>query len=188
MGKLPGGGLKTGAHHLYLAQAGLALLTAAALFSPGKTGTEPGGRSWKRLTSWVFALALVLLLCHQTFGFSGYFQSADRFYRAVLERNPAYSGAWQNYGWFKLYLENKPDEAEQILLDGLEVVGAKEDFPGERKLTWNLLHLYLGAERFDEAETLLQCTAEKWIEDPVGNHYFWSLVQRLEENKETPSL
>ena len=188
MGKLPGGGLKTGAHHLYLAQAGLALLVGAALFSSDRKVPEPGRRSWKRLTAWFLALALVLLLCHQTFRFSGYFQSADRFYRAVLERNPAYSGAWQNYGWYKLYLENKPAEAERILLDGLEVVGSKEDFRGERKLTWNLLHLYLGEERFDEAETLLQCTAEKWMEDPLGNHYFWTLVQRLEDRDEGASL
>jgi len=187
MGKLPGGGLKTGAHHLYLAQAGLALLAAAALFSSDRKVPEPGRRSWKRLISRFLALALVLLLCYQTFRFSGYFQNADCFYRAVLERNPAYSGAWQNYGWYKLYLENKPDEAERILLDGLEVVGSKEDFRGERKLTWNLLHLYLGEERFDEAETLLQCTAEKWMEDPVGNHYFWTLVQRLEDKDEAAS-
>jgi hypothetical protein len=106
----------------------------------------------------------------------------------VLERNPAYSGAWQNYGWYKLYLMGKPDEAERILLDGLEVVDCREDFGGERKLTWNLLHLYLGEGRFDEAETLLQCMAEKWIGDPVGNHYFWTIVQRLEETNEAESL
>jgi hypothetical protein len=188
MGKLPGGGLKTGAHHLYLAQAGLALLAGAALFSSDRKVPEPGRHSGRRSISWLFALVLVLLLCHQTFRFSGYFQSADRFYRAVLERNPAYAGAWQNYGWYKLYLENKSDEAERILLDGLEVVGSKEDFRGGRKLTWNLLHLYLGAGRFDEAATLLQCTAETWLVDPVGNRYFWTMIQRLEENDEAPSL
>jgi hypothetical protein len=188
MGKLPGGGLKTGAHHLYLAQAGLALLAGAALFSSGRRVPEAAKRSWKRLLSWFLALALVLLLCHQTFRFSGYFRGADRFYQAVLERNPAYSGAWQNYGWYKLYLEGKPDEAERILLDGLEVVVSREDFPGERKLTWNLLHLYLAEGRFDEAQTLLQCRSEKWIEDPVGNHYFWTLVQGLERKDEDASL
>ena len=188
MGKLPGGGLKTGAHHLYLAQAGLALLAGAALFSSGRRVPEAGKRSWKRFLSWFLALALVLLLCHQTFRFSGYFRGADRFYQAVLERNPAYSGAWQNYGWYKLYMEGKPDEAERILLDGLEVVVSREDFEGERKLTWNLLHLYLAEGRFDEAQTLLQCTAEKWMEDPVGNHYFWTLVQGLEQKDEDASL
>ena len=34
---------------------------------------------------------------------------------------------------------------------------------------------------------VLQCTAEKWIVDPVGNHYFWTLVQRLEERNEAAS-
>jgi hypothetical protein len=188
MGKLPGGGLKTGAHHLYLAQAGLALLVGAAIFSSERTAPQAGGPSWKRPASWFLALALVLLLCSQTFRFSGHFRSADRFYQAVLERNPAYSGAWQNYGWYKLYMEGKPNEAERILLDGLEVVVSREDFRGERKLTWNLLHLYLAEARFEEAQTLLQCTAEKWMEDPVGNHYFWTLVMQLEDKDEDTSL
>jgi hypothetical protein len=178
MGKLPGGGLKTGAHHLYLPQAGLALLVASALFLPGGKGA---GRN--RLFSWFLTAVLVLLLCHQTICFAGAYQSADRFYRGVLERNPVYAGAWQNYAWYKLYVENKPDNAERILLEGLEVMAAEEDSKGEKKLVWNLLHLYLQTKRVDEAATLLQCTSEEWLLDPGGNHYYWTLVRRMMESE-----
>ncbi len=181
MGRLPGGGLKTGAHHLYLPQAGLVLLAASALFAPGGKVAGPGGTGRNRLISWSLTAILVLLLCHQTIRFAGAYQSADRFYRGVLERNPVYSGAWQNYAWYKLYLKNEPDDAERILLEGLEVMVSEEDSRGERKLVWNLLHLYLRTKRVDEAATLLRCMEEEWLQDPVGNRYYWTLVRRLEE-------
>ena len=176
--------MKAGAHHLYFAQAGLALLSASVLFLTGGEGSCRWGHAPKRLISWLLTAIIVSLLSHQTFRFSGYYQNADRFYRGVLERNPVYAAAWQNYGRYKLYVENNPDDAEEILLDGLEEIVAEEDSRGERKLVWNLLHLYLENERYEEAETLLQCIEERWIEDPEGNHYWWTLVQRLEERGE----
>jgi hypothetical protein len=184
VGRMPGGGLKAGAHHLYLAQAGLALLVGSVMFRPDGKGLDRRMHARRRLISGLLFTILVLFLCHQTFQFSGHYQNADRFYRGVLERNPVYAAAWQNYAWYKLYVENKPDDAEEVLLDGLEVVVAEEDRLGQRKLVWNLLHLYLEHDRCEEAETLLQCIRDKWIEDPVGNHYLWTLVQRLEERKE----
>jgi hypothetical protein len=184
MGKLPGGGLKTGAHHLYLAQAGLALLVGSVLFLPEARREDPGKGTGKRLVSWFLTALLVVVLSCQTLRFVGYFRSADRFYQGVLERNPVYSGAWQNYGWYKLYMENKPDDAERILLDGLAVMVSEGDNHGQRKLVWNLLHLYLGHQRVDEAETLLQCTRSEWMEHPVGNHYLWTLVERLQARQE----
>jgi hypothetical protein len=183
MGKLPGGGMKTGAHHLYLAQAGLALLVGAALFAQEGRAVGWERRTGKGWIAWWVATALVLLLAVQTFRFAAYFRNADRFYQGVLERNPVYAGAWQNYGWYKLYLENEADRAESILLDGLAVMVDEGDEKGERKLTWNLLHLYLRQQRFAEAETLVTCVRSKWMEHPVGNHYFWTLVERLAEKR-----
>ncbi len=188
MGKLPGGGLKTGAHHLYLPQAGLALLVGAALFLPARWLAERGSPRRGRLISGSLAVILMLLLCRQTFAFSGRFRSADLFYQGVLERNPLYSGAWQNYGWHKLYLDGKPDDAERILLDGLERMVSEGDRRGQRKLVWNLLHLYLANDRAQEACTLLQCVTEAWLEDPVGNHYFWTLVEAAGKREEGPKM
>ena len=187
MGKLPGGGLKTGAHHLYLAQAGLALLAGSALFLPARWLADRGSPHRGRLISGSLAVILMLLLCRQTFAFSGRFRSADLFYRGVLERNPVYAGAWQNYGWHKLYLDRRADDAERILLDGLERMVSEGDTRGQRKLVWNLLHLYLASGRVQEACTLLQCVRGAWLEDPVGNDHFWTLVEAAENGEEGPN-
>jgi hypothetical protein len=123
---------------------------------------------------------LILLLCYQTMRFAGAYRSGDAFYKGVLKRNPVYAGAWQNYAWYKLYLKNEPEHAEMILLDGLRVMKCEGESRGERKLVWNLLHLYLQADRTHEAATLLGCVAAEWLEHPVGNQYYWTLVRRLE--------
>lgn len=180
IGKLPGGGLKTGAHHLYLAQAGLALLCVSMFFS--HDGKVPARRAAprSRLISWSLTAILMFLLCRQTFLFAGSYQSADRFYQGVLMRNHVYAGAWQNYGYYKLALENAPDDAERILLEGLAVMRSEGDSRGERKIVWNLIHLYMQGKRPHEAATLFQCVAKEWLQDSVGNYYYWTLVRHLE--------
>jgi hypothetical protein len=105
VGRLPGGGMKAGAHHLYLAQAGLALLSASALFLRDGKGFDRRMHARKQLISWLLTAILVFLLCHQTFRFSGYYQNADRFYRGVLERKWKTSGTkrrrsfWTDFRW-----------------------------------------------------------------------------------------
>ena len=183
MGKLPGGGLKTGAHHLYLAQAGLVLLCVSVLFSSGGKVPAGGAKPGIRLISWSLTAVWVLLLCRQTFLFAGNYRSADRFYQGVLARNRVYSGAWQNYGYYKLTFEDAPGVAERILLEGLTVMRSEGDSRGRRKLVWNLLHLYQGTDRALEAATLLECVADAWVQDPVGNDYYWSLVRRFETER-----
>ena len=188
MGALPSGGLKTGAHHLYMAQAGLAWLVAAALFLSGRRICGGGKRRQPRVISWLLTGVLVVLLGFQTFLFSAFFRSADRFYQGVLARNPTYSGAWLNYGWHKFFLEKKPGQAEQIYLDGLDAIGFHKNPQRETRLMWNLLHLYRKTGRWDEAETLVQCVMEPWSRNPRGNIYFWKFIGHLEERKESVTL
>jgi len=178
MGMLRGGGLRTGAHHLYLAQPGLALLVVAALFS--RRRSRSGQRSPVRFPffPWLFAGLLILCLGSQTYRFSGFFQNADAFYQGVLDRNPSYPGAWLNYGYHKLYRDREPDRAERILLDGLEALNEQGNPKGLSMLNWNLLHLYRENGRQEEADTLFQCLQEEWSEDPVGNIYLWRYLRK----------
>ncbi len=180
IGTLAGGDLKAGAHHLYPAHAGLCLLLAASILVPFSASSR------RRATPRVprmqgLALALlVLLLGAQSFRFAANFRSPDRFYGTLLDRHPLHSGAWTNYSWHKLYMDEDPEAAERILLEGIEAVRPLQN----EKVTMDFIHqlilLYLDYGDPLEAATLLQCTADAWIVRPVGSIYSWHAVAMLD--------
>jgi hypothetical protein len=86
-------------------------------------------------------------------------------------------GGWMNYGWCKLYIDKDPLGSEWILLGGLKAAEAKGNRAAEMDFMNNLMVLYLGNDRLDEAETMLQCIMQPWATDPEGNIYFWHVVQ-----------
>jgi hypothetical protein len=180
-GTITGNGLKTGAHHLYPAHAGLGLLLAATLLLPWtEQTTEPRNRRvrWLRCATLVL---LVLFLVARTLLFAGYFRGADDFYQARLERYPLDAGAWSNYGWHKLHIDRDPVHSEWILLGGLEAVAeAKMDLLSnpivDNLLMNNLLTLQLWNARRIEADTTLQCIMDPWVTRPIENMYFWHVI------------
>jgi hypothetical protein len=180
IGTLPGGDLKAGAHHLYPAHAGLCLLLAASLFLPeGREPTNPSARKAGNLRWTVLAL-ISLLLSVQSFLFAAHYRSADRFYRALLERQPLHAGAWTNYGWHKLYIDEDPEAAEAILLGGIQAVEVSRNESVKVDTIHNLMVLYLQNGHPLEAETMLQCVTEPWVLRLEGSIYFWHAVQLLE--------
>ena len=186
IGTLPGGSLKAGAHHLYPAHAGLCLLMAATILLPlsGRTSrTQPAGVNGLR---WPVLALVVLLLGMQTARFTGYFRSADRFYQTLLEKYPLSMGAWMNYGWGKLYIDKDPLGSEWILLGGLQAAEEARDRLAEMDFMNNLMVLYLGNDRQDEADTMLQCVMQPWTTDLEGSIYFWHLAQLREKVEEDP--
>jgi hypothetical protein len=177
IGTLHGGSLKAAAHHLYPAHAGLCLLLAATILLPLPGGTPQTQAPRANRPRWLFLALVVLLLGFQTVRFTQYFRSTDRFYQALLEKNPLSVGAWMNYGWSKLYIDKDPLDSEWISLGGLKAAEATRNRAAKMDFMNNLMVLHLGNDRRVEAETMLQCIMRPWIVDPEGNIYFWHVIQ-----------
>ena len=185
-GQLTSGGMKTGSHHLYMAQAGLALLVASVFFSVCGSFFEQDSPKRFRSIPWVISCCAIFSLGWQTFNFTAYFQNADRFYQGILERNPKHFSAWQNYAWHKLHMDDDPVSAENILLQGVEMTQKHRYRYKEMDLFKLLIKRHVIYDQRDEAETLLQCVMDDWVTDPVGNIYFWLSVQRLDKGAAGP--
>jgi len=177
IGTLPGGSLKAGAHHLYPAHAGICLLLAATVLLPFRCRTSQTQAPRGNRLRWTVLALVVLVLGMQTVRFTGHFRSADRFYQTLLEKYPHSIGGWMNYGWCKLYIDKDPQGSEWILLGGLQAAEVTRNRAAEMDFMNNLMVLYLGNDRRDEVETMLQCIMQPWTTDPEGSIYFWHVVQ-----------
>lgn len=184
-GSWPGGAIKAGSHHLYPAHAGLALIVSSALFMPPQHLRKIHTTAWTRIFSFPLSGLLILLLSIQTFRFASNFRDADWFYQGILERNPSYTHAWTNYGYHKLHLDKEPETAEWIILEGLDSLPDSKFH--NRVLLRFLMKLYVRNGRPLETETLLQSEMDDWVTHPLGNLYFWEIIQGIERlNQQVP--
>jgi hypothetical protein len=98
----------------------------------------------------------------------------------VLAKNRKYRDAALNYAWHRAFLDDKYEEAERMLLEGLEQCDQFPDCTIPRiQMMYNLIALEIKWGRFIEAQCYLNEVEQEWLEHPHGILLYWDIIEML---------